>query len=140
MLVVLTSYDPFDTVLNFVALAVITEFDNYSYESIQSEPLKKLTEGDIEGVLPVCHTSSVLCEEENMSGAIGKDGTELKTRIKFTDRTVGNMIAYSFYKVMRVIYISFYFYFMPFTSIICSVLIPNWFDKLDSRLIAPWFV
>lgn len=34
MLIVLTSYDPLSTVFNFVGLAVITDFDNFSYESM----------------------------------------------------------------------------------------------------------
>ena len=51
--------------LNFVALAVITEFDNYSFDSIQTEPLKLLTGEDMESrVLGVAHTTSVYCKDD----------------------------------------------------------------------------
>jgi len=65
-----------------------------------------------------------------MSGVIGKDGNELPMRVRWQDRTIGNLIMYIFYKSMRIFFVSFYFYFMPFASIIVSVLLPNWFDKL----------
>lgn len=131
MLIVLTSYDPLDTVFNFVGLTVITEFDNYCFESIQTEPLKLLTGEELaERVLPVYHTTSIHCAEDIMSGVIGKEDKELPMRIRWQDRTIGNLIMYIFYKSMRIFFVSFYFYFMPFASIIVSVLLPNWFDKL----------
>ena len=83
MLVVLTSYDPLSTVFNFVALAVITDFDNFSFESIQSEPLKKLTGEEMaERVLQVCHTTSVYCNHDEMSIATGKKDELMPMRIK----------------------------------------------------------
>jgi len=83
MLIVLTSYDPLTTVLNFVGLTVITEFDNYSFDSIQEEPLKDLTGDELAGVvLPIMHTSSTLCNDQIMSGVIAKD-KELPMKIRW---------------------------------------------------------
>lgn len=66
MLIVITSTDPFGTVMNFVALNVITDFDNFSFDSIQSEPLKLLAGPELE-VLKIYRTTSNYCNRTSMT-------------------------------------------------------------------------
>lgn len=73
MLVVITSTDPEGTVFNFVALNVITQFDDFSFDSIQEEPLKGLSEAEL-GVLKIDRTTSTYCSEELMTDAFDKNG------------------------------------------------------------------
>ena len=58
--IVVTSTDPELTIFNFVALNVITDFDNFCFDSLQSEILKKLLEK--EGLLKIRRTTSVYCD------------------------------------------------------------------------------
>jgi hypothetical protein len=90
-----------------------------------------------ERLLPVYHTTSIYCKPDLLSISIGKDGNVLPMRILLKDRTIGNVLAYIFYKTVRTFFVGFFFYFMPFASIIVSVLLPNLFDNLPQRLIAP---
>ena len=45
-------------------------------------------------------------------------------KIEFTDRTWGNRVCYLFYKVLKSFYISVWFYFAPFLTIVFSYEIP----------------
>ena len=40
--IIITSEYPVDIVLNFIAIAIIAEFDNYVYGSLRNEYCKKL--------------------------------------------------------------------------------------------------
>lgn len=58
----MTSITPTDIVYNFIALAVIAEFDDFVYQSLRSESMKKLIEADVtEKILVVRHTTSKKC-------------------------------------------------------------------------------
>ena len=59
LLVIITSFDPLNTVLNFIGLAVIASFDDYVFSSITNEVLSKLLEGDLSSeLLCIAHTTS----------------------------------------------------------------------------------
>lgn len=61
--------------VNFVALTVIAEFDDYVYESLRSEGLSLLIEDNISKKLfKVQHTTSKLCPVEDLSEVIDNDG------------------------------------------------------------------
>jgi len=62
MLIVITSTDPLSTVMNFVALTVITDFDKFSFDSIQAEPLKLLADSELK-VLMIYRTTSGYCSK-----------------------------------------------------------------------------
>lgn len=40
--VILTSFDPIDILANFVVLQIISQFDNFMYDSLGHEPFKRL--------------------------------------------------------------------------------------------------
>lgn len=132
MLVVITSTDPESTIFNFVALNVITDFDDLAYESLQSTVIKELMECS---VFVISRTTSVNCNPDELAYYKNKKGevlpildkheNHLTIRVNFMGRSLGNKICYFIYKIMRIMYTAGYFYFCPFFCLIFSVLMPN---------------
>lgn len=85
--IIITSEYPVDIVLNFIAIAIIAEFDNYVYGSLRNEYCKKLIEHHIdEKVLIVYHTTSKKCGDEELSMVKDNNGQYRPLRVKFSDR------------------------------------------------------
>lgn len=64
--------------LNFIALAIIAEFDNFVYESLRNESIKKLLAPEVaEDVLVIQRTSSKKCKEDEMSQVEDEEGNQL---------------------------------------------------------------
>jgi len=60
--------DPLDLVSNFVSLVVITQFDQFVYESMKDEPCKLLIGAEFtEKALVIQHTSSLKATHEEIS-------------------------------------------------------------------------
>jgi len=65
-------------VLNFIALAIIAEFDNFVYESLRNESIKKLLAPEVaEEVLVIQRTSSKKCKEDELSQVEDEEGNQL---------------------------------------------------------------
>lgn len=123
--IILTSLTPTDIVYNFIALAVIAEFDDFVYESLRSESMKKLVEAEItEKILVVRHTTSKKCKEWEKSTVEDEHGNLRPLKVSWSDRTCGNKCFYCVYKGLRMFYVSLYFYFIPFSTIILTCIIP----------------
>jgi len=89
--IILTSLNPTDIVFNFIAIAIIAEFDNYVYSSMRNEYFKKLIENSIaEKVLIIHHTTSKRCGADDFSDVKDDDGDYRKLKISFTDRSCGS--------------------------------------------------
>jgi hypothetical protein len=129
-ILILTALDPINCTLNFISLAIIAEFDNYVYEALRNESMKKLLEAEVtEKVLVIMRTSSKKCKENEFSKVKDEDGEYLPLKIPFlgggeNGRTCGNKCLYVLYKIMRAFFVSVYFYFLPFMTILLTVLIP----------------
>lgn len=64
--------------LNFIALAIIAEFDNFVYESLRNESIKKLLAPEVaEEVLVIQRTSSKKCKEDELSQVEDEEGNQL---------------------------------------------------------------
>lgn len=123
--IILTSLNPVDIVYNFIALAIIAEFDDFVYSSLRNESMKKLIEKEItEKVLVIRHTTSKKCKDDELSTVMGEDGEFRPLKVTFKSRDGCNKCMYIFYKIMRTFYVSVYFYFMPFTTIMLTCIIP----------------
>lgn len=60
LLIILQSETTQDVVFNFIAVAIISDFDNFVYNSLRSEKLKDLVQEETaEELLPISFTSSV---------------------------------------------------------------------------------
>ena len=122
---ILTQYTPINIVLNFVAVAIIAQFDEYIYAGLRNEPCKKLVECNIaEQVLIIHHTTSIRCADDELSDVKDEDGNYRLLKIKFADRDCGNKCGFITYRILRAFFVSMYFYFLPFFVIALSILIP----------------
>jgi hypothetical protein len=120
--------DTISIVFNFIALAIIAEFDNYVFGSMKNESFKELTEKKFtQYALVVTHTSSKKCGEEDKSTEVDKDGNFRPLKITISSRSLNNKILFFIYKFMRVFYVSVFYYFMPFAAVVMSTLIPVWY-------------
>jgi hypothetical protein len=118
--------DTIDIVFNFIALAIIAEFDNYVYGSMKNESFKALTDKEFcKQVLVISHTTSKKCRPDELSKVYDEQLGEFRPlKIQFADRRTGNKWMYVTYKVFRTFYISVFFYFLPFSVVVLSTLIP----------------
>lgn len=123
--IILTSENPVDIVYNFIALAVIAEFDDFVYAALRNEPMKILVKPEVtENVLIINHTTSKKCRDREVSSVEDFDDELRPLRVSFKDRSTCNKCLYVQYKCLRTFYVSVYFYFLPFTTIMLSCLIP----------------
>lgn len=117
--------DTISIVFNFIALAIIAEFDNFVYGSLKNESFKELTERKFaQYALVICHTTSKKCKDEEVTKELDKEDEPRPLKIKFMNRTLGNKILFSVYKFLRTFYVSLFYYFIPFSSVIISTLMP----------------
>ena len=125
MAVVCISVAPIEIVFNFIALAIIADFDMYIYNSY-SDCLKKMIdlENEQKPVLRILHTSSSQCKIHEKADSLDDDGNKRQMRIRFMDRTWQNKLAYTFYKFIRGFFVSFYFYFTPYFTLVLSLGFP----------------
>lgn len=124
MIIICAPY-PVLIVLNFIAIAIIAEFDNYVYASMRNEFCKKLITCKIaEKVLIVHHTSSKRCGDAELSDVKDSEGNFRLLKIKYGDRPCAQKCSYGLYKVCRIYFVSLYFYFLPFTAVMLSILVP----------------
>jgi len=127
--IILTSQVPIDIVLNFIAIAIIAEFDNFVYSSMRNEYFKKLIENSIaEKVLIVHHTTSKRCGADDLSDVKDDNGDYRKLKISFLDRDCGSKIKFIIYKFCRCFFVNTYFYFLPFFVVILSCMIPTFYQ------------
>lgn len=117
--------DPINLVFNFIALAIVAEFDNYVFESLKNESIKVLVEKKFyKRVMVVNHTTSKKCRLEELSTVKDDEGDFRPLRVTFESRTILNMVLFSLYKFMRAFYVSLFYYFLPFSAILISTFLP----------------
>jgi hypothetical protein len=110
--VIITSFTPLGIVYNFIALQVISQFDEFVYFSIRNESLKKLFyETVVEKVLVVKHTTSKRCKDEELSTVNDEFGKKRPLKVTFKSRTFANKLLYILYKLLRIYFVSFVVYF-----------------------------
>ena len=74
--------DTISIVFNFIALAIIAEFDNYVFGSMKNESFKLLCEKDFtERVLIIQHTTSIKCGTDEKSTEKDENGEFRPLRI-----------------------------------------------------------
>ena len=87
-----------EVIMNFIALGVIAEIDNYYLSALPPSELKKRLEDPFEIKI-------------------------LSRELKFVDRDLKTKIVRCIYKFFRVFEVSFYYYFTPFIVLILTYLI-----------------
>lgn len=125
LMVIMFSLAPVAMAENFIALAIIADFDNFTYESIFNEPLKKLLYEEVKDDLNViAHTTSKKCKPDELSTVKDETGQLRKLRVNFNERLCCNKALFVLYKMLRVWFVSIYFYFMPTIVIVFTIIGP----------------
>jgi hypothetical protein len=125
-LVLISSKNVIDIVINFMGLVVITEFEDFLSESVRDENVKKMINTDEfrELLLVITRTSS----RKAMAKIPGNRIQDVKLNeieqkqfdlkipkyIGISKRTKSAKCKYVIYKFFRVLYVSVWFYFLPF--------------------------
>lgn len=127
--------DTISIVFNFIALAIIAEFDNFVFASMKNETMRDLIEKPFtRQCLMYSHTTSKKAGTAELSDQKDDYGDFRPLRVSFGDRTCSNKLAYAVYKLMRTFYVAFFYYFIPFVAIVMSTLVPlqarNIYNKL----------
>lgn len=111
--------------LNFIALGIIAESDNFIFNSLRGEFIKKFTDEKVSNkIIIIRHTTSTSCGSEELTDVKDEDGLFRPLTISFGSRSYPNKFLYIYYKVMRCVFVSLYFYFYPFIVIFASIIIP----------------
>lgn len=128
-----------DIVMNFTALVIISEFDDFFYSTYDDSELKSvISDSDYANLLMIRRTSSVDATVESNQNLMTVDQCEkgydsdnnLRVLPKYIyvnflrDRSCTNKLLYTIYRIIKCLYTSVWFYFMPYAIIICSYTIP----------------
>jgi len=152
MLTILTCNDVKEVVMNFMALAIIAEFDDIFYAALGLDPSKEvLTDPAYDDLWVITRTTSISAKNKiekhlllddtyvNRNGAdmevFDANGTNQKEEKTITyiyidfwlDRSFVQKILRILYKVLRSFYVSIWFYFIPFLIMFGSYYVPSFF-------------
>lgn len=120
--------DTINIVFNFIALAIIAEFDNFVYGSMKGESIKNLIEDKRfqSEILLISHTTSKKCRPlEESSVVLDEENDEYRPmKVNFKERSCCNKVTYLLYKTYRMFFVSAYYYFFPFLAVCISTLLP----------------
>ena len=136
-ILVLFALDSFsEIVTNFTALVIISEFDDFFFEASLDDETKAVVSGDKEAyaeMIMVRMTTSSDAKANTNQNLVTKEFFEKEgkvangkipehIRVKFGERSAINMIMFTLYRLLRLIYVSFWYYFIPYATIVGSVL------------------
>ena len=133
LLVILTCFEPVNIMENFVALSIVSEFDQMFFASMGAQSLKKLFYEEIRGkILVVQHTTSKRCKDNEKSSVIddSKGGGRYRPmRVKMEDRPCCNRCTFVWYKAVKCFYVCVYVYFFPILILEVSLYFPILFGS-----------
>ena len=146
--------------MNFMALAVIAQFDDAFYSALGSERNKKIIEDPaFEDLYKITRTSSVKAKRienafkkinpagqdaEDFPNLIDDDTVPIDESGKSSIRSIcvdlrqlplGMMLLKCLYKVFRVIYVSVWFYFLPFLALLGSYIVPYYYQHSQGQIV-----
>jgi hypothetical protein len=156
---ILSYPDTLNVVICFLALAIIAQFDNYFYEAFGNNQDKALlTSEHYDDLLyTIRRTSSragYAAIEPNkledpsldylkdpqfapkkwkLSGVTDSDNYIC---VRFRERSVTNKVLTVIYRMFRCVYVSFWFYFFPFSCLLGSFFIPYYVNKYNGTTAA----
>lgn len=117
--VLLCTDDTLSLIGNFVSLVIIGEFDEYVFASMKDESFKLLVDREFaEKVFEIAHTTSKKATEQDLSTVKDDSGEFRPLKVTMGSRSCGNKFMYIVYKINRAYFVSIYFYFLPFLSML----------------------
>ena len=126
MFIILQSTTTQDIVFNFIAVAIISDFDNFVFNSLRNEKLKDLVKEETsENLLLISFTSSPKAKSFKDGGEasdqVDENGEPVCLKIDFwADRSCFNKTLFLVYRIIRSFFVGIYFYFYPPMSIILT--------------------
>jgi hypothetical protein len=131
--IVVAAPDTIDIIFNFISLVILAQFDDYVYTSMKNESFKKLLEQEFtQHACVISHTTSKKCREGELIQDRDPHSDFVMYRplkVVFSSRSRTNKVLYVVYKGMRTFYVSVFYYFLPFLSIVMSCILPVIFRK-----------
>lgn len=130
--VIMSSATYLDVVMNFLALYVISEFDDIFYIAIGDISDKELISNAkaFEELYKVTRTTSIYCPSSNEANNIEDDtppNRNISMKVNFSDRTTAQKVMRVIYRFFRILQISVWFYFLPFVALLSSYLLPYFY-------------
>jgi len=122
--------------MNFLALAVISEFDDKFYDALGADINKSIVEdaGSYEDLYKITRTTSRNAVESNRN-ALSDDTIprNMNNKPVFIKEVLGKrgpvrILLRLIYKTLRVVQISLWFYFLPFIALLGSYLVPYYLE------------
>lgn len=135
---ILTSTSMQDIVQDFMALAVISEFDDLFYGALGDDENKTFLEeaSDFEDLFLITKTTSKHAKFQHEDHELNdvcynRENSDEKVYIyiPFFERSPCNMLLRCLYLVYRTIYVSIWFYFLPFIALIGSYAVPYYLQN-----------
>jgi hypothetical protein len=138
-LVLMYSTDSLEIIRNFFGLVIIADFETYLYMSLRDEPVKELlkVEGFEDTCLVISRTSSSRAmakvpenkiDEVNMTKEEWEElDMEIPKFIGIETRSMREKVMYFIYRVFRMLYVTVWFYFIPFVFVWGQYGIPLYF-------------
>jgi len=131
--VICASNDVINMVFNFIALSIIAEFDDFVFYSLKNESFKLFCTYEFyEKVIVINHTTSKKCDESELSTVKDELGNLRPLRVSLRSRSCAQRALFIIYKILRMIYVSFFYYFLPFGAIFFSCLLPILYRKVKN--------
>ena len=141
---ILTSSTILEVIMNFMALAIISEFDDFFYGALGNDPNKEIiTDPAYEALFTIRRTTSrfsrstitkhILKDEtyaksiaakENENANTQKEEIQVYIYVDFWQRTFTQKLIRIIYLICRSFYVSVWFYFMPFLTLLGSYFVP----------------
>ena len=135
ILVIVVANDIQEVICNFVALTVITQFDEFFYENITDDEFKCYLRNKKEKIKECFRIETTTSWQADAKDEF-KDFVEpanlrdeegekpIKVKVCRCGDSVCRGILFVVYKFLRVLYVSIWYYFAPFLAIILSYLVP----------------
>lgn len=152
ILTILYSTNIMSVVMNFLALVVISDFDDMFYGGLRNESWKEfLSDSDTYGeLLMIERTSSARAAHDKQEHELTEEAIDITDPLllaklrasgdlpkfiyqSFWDRSFVNKLAFIIYRVMRAIYVSIWFYFLPFVILFASYYVPYFLQLFGEK-------
>ena len=152
---ILSYGDTLNVVICFLALAIVAQFDNFFYDSLGENKDKDLLETEEYKSLLLIQRTTSKNARGKMAGNKLNDGNldflrdpkfeDKKWKldgivegdnyifVRFLERSCTNKLLSIIYRFFRVIYVSLWYYFLPFAALLGSFFIPFLFEMVTEH-------
>jgi hypothetical protein len=127
MLLLLMTTDTVNMISNFVAIQIVSVFEDFVYFSMSEEPMKLILNLQLyERTFVIRHTSSKKCQSDEICPPnLGLAGEQRPLKISFAGRQRAFQLYRAIYLALRTYFVAIYFYFLPSVAVMVAMLVPQ---------------